>query len=319
GSRKFDPIEKKYQDVIELRLGNEVGDNENIKAVFRPATLNNEVKQVFKPGNEVKITGIGREGSNSGKKKTRKVKPYIEVISYQHKKRRKGLEDFSTAEIQNVKDKVEDFGEPFYRFAHSLAPHVKDAEVAKEVIAASLIGSPEIENRTDGRIHSMILSNPGLGKTDLQTYVEETFQNTYFSDGGNATGVGLTGTVEEVNGQWTLKAGKLVYAHKGVLSIDEFDKMDKEDAARINTAMVNPTFTIDKAGINASLQGQATVIATGNFEEYLDDKDMQAIKDYLPDHVASVMDRFDLKYALKSTNSEAVKDEILGLNGDDNP
>lgn len=313
GSKKFNLIEKEFENVIELRLGNQEGHNEYVKAVFRTDEIREEVNKVLKPGNQVKITGIGREEVRTHKgKKSKKVDPVLEIIDFTQQDRNKDLEDFKKEKVDQVKAKVDLLDNPFESFARSLAPHVVDADMAKKVFAAGLLGGPETEHRSDGRIHILNLSEPGLGKSDIQKFCKKTFANYYRADGRNATGVALTATVEQENGQYMLKAGKLVYANEGVLGLDEFDKMEPEEASRLNEAMTSKTFPVDKASINAELPGAATIIATGNFKQDSLDE-FTRMSEQLPEHTASLMDRFDLVHAqTPPENQEAVQDAMLG-------
>ncbi|EHK00828.1 MCM family protein, partial [Candidatus Haloredivivus sp. G17] len=57
--------------------------------------------------------------------------------------------------------------------------------------------------------------------------------------GKSSTGAGLTASVvkEESTGEFSLEAGAVVLAHKGMAAIDEIDKMSVEDRSSLHEAM----------------------------------------------------------------------------------
>ncbi|CAG8849315.1 4286_t:CDS:2, partial [Racocetra persica] len=117
----------------------------------------------------------------------------------------------------------------------SIAPSIFGHDDIKRAIALSLFGGVpkniQDKHRLRGDINILMLGDPGTAKSQFLKYVEKTAHRAVFTTGQGASAVGLTASVRKdpITREWTLEAGALVLADKGVCLIDEFDKMNDAD------------------------------------------------------------------------------------------
>ncbi|HJW96981.1 MAG TPA: LAGLIDADG family homing endonuclease [archaeon] len=124
---------------------------------------------------------------------------------------------------------------------------------------------------------------------------------------------------EQFMGGWVLEAGALVLANKGLLSIDEFEKMSIEDQVAMHEGLEQGTVSIAKASIIATLPAKTSVLAGGNPKFSRFDPYMAIAKQItIPD---TLLSRFDLKFALRdvpdSETDKLLVDHILKSRHDD--
>lgn len=156
------------------------------------------------------------------------------------------------------------------RIFASIAPSIYGHKKTKRALALSLFGgeakNPGDKHRVRGDINVLLCGDPGTAKSQFLKYLTKIAPRAVFTTGQGASAVGLTAFVQKspVTREWTLEAGALVLADRGVCMIDEFDKMSDQDRTSIHEAMEQQSISISKAGIVASLQARCAVIAASN-------------------------------------------------------
>lgn len=185
----------------------------------------------------------------------------------------------------------------------SMVPSIFGHEKIKEALLLQMMGGVRKQRKdgivTRGDIHILLCGDPGCGKSQMIKRIEKVAPKARYVTGKGASGTGLSATVvkDEFLQGWSLEAGALVLANKGVCCIDELDKMSTEDAWSMHEALEQQQITISKANIQASLRCETTVLAAANpkwgrFDPY----DTVANQINLP---PTLINRFDLIFPVK--------------------
>lgn len=326
GSKRFEPIDREFLDVIVFKLSPSSRENQTLLCRYEPENIEEAVK-IFRPGSKIEVSGIMRDQPENNNSK--RVDLYLEVMNFERKEKEFDVERVDSEEFDEVRDIVTEidqgdrFDHPFDALSQSIAPHIAGLETAKDVVTASLVGASNHESMENhvkhDRIHSMIVGNPGIGKTEVMESALESMPKSVVVNGTQASGVGLTATVEkEESDNFALKAGRIVQADKGYMGLNELDKIGEGEEGKLNQALQKGYFTLDKASQNAELPARTTVIATANYKDEVEEG--YNLKANMPDIDSSFRDRFGLEYYIHpDSQSDDAADLIFGLDEGDDP
>uniref|UniRef100_A0A452UHJ4 DNA replication licensing factor MCM2 n=1 Tax=Ursus maritimus TaxID=29073 RepID=A0A452UHJ4_URSMA len=268
------------------------------------------------PGDEIELTGIYHNNYDGSLNTANGFPVFATVILANHvakKDNKVAVGELTDEDVKMITSlsKDQQIGEKIFA---SIAPSIYGHEDIKRGLALALFGgepkNPGGKHKVRGDINVLLCGDPGTAKSQFLKYVEKVSSRAIFTTGQGASAVGLTAYVQRhpVSREWTLEAGALVLADRGVCLIDEFDKMNDQDRTSIHEAMEQQSISISKAGIVTSLQARCTIIAAANPIGGRYDPSLTFSENV--DLTEPIISRFDVLCVVRDT-VDPVQDEML--------
>lgn len=158
----------------------------------------------------------------------------------------------------------------YAKLSGSIAPSIYGYEKIREALALQLLGGVRKE-KSDGTfargdMHVLLVGDPGVAKSVMLKFISAIAPKGRYISGRQATGAGLTAVVvrDEFLRGWSIEAGAMVLAHKGIACIDELEDMRPEDRSSMHEALEQQTISVSKANVQSTLKAETSVLAAAN-------------------------------------------------------
>ncbi|KAG5469200.1 hypothetical protein LSCM4_02598 [Leishmania orientalis] len=262
-----------------------------------------------KPGDRVLLVGVYMPYTTSDTKSFQSIVLVNHVVSTQ-------AFTFLSHPIPSIEDRLVRFAQKcseqlgprgvMETLSKAVAPTIYGMAAAKQAILLMMVGGVERKSHNShvrGDINILLVGEPSTAKSQLLRFVLGIAPLALSTTGKGSSGVGLTAAVatDSYTGERSLSAGAMVLADRGILCIDEFDKMGPQDRVAMHEAMEQQTVTIAKAGIHASLNARCSVLAAANpIYGFYSVHHRLAFNVGLPE---SLLSRFDLTFIILDQHS----------------
>lgn len=197
------------------------------------AILDDDLVDACKAGDRIQIMGIFRAmPSKQGGVTTGVFKTVLLANNVRSLEKDTKSPTLTSTDIRNINKIARAQKEhPFKLLSRSLAQSIYGNDEIKQGLLCLLLGGEEKNLKRGGHIRGdvniLMVGDPSCGKSQMLRFIQNISAHCLTTTGRGSSGVGLTAavTTDQDTGERALEAGAMVLADRGIVCIDEFDKM----------------------------------------------------------------------------------------------
>jgi DNA replicative helicase MCM subunit Mcm2 (Cdc46/Mcm family) len=248
--------EAKDAKSIEIEDIEKLDENERLDVILYGDMVSSVIA-----GEVVKITGNMRiEDKKENARSKRKFNIlHATFIEYVNRKEilitKDDIKNFHRfAELPNLIDRV------VLMFSPDIVGHIEE----KKGILRSIVGGIDRGKKSNGRVHTFLVGDPGTAKSMLTRESTEIKPNSRYVSAPHASTKTLTAIVEKENDSIVRRLGAIPLSSRAICGINEITSFPLEDQSRLLDVLEEGKFPLDKHGRHYDIPSPTTIIATAN-------------------------------------------------------
>ncbi len=270
GFKLIDKIQENSQDIVLEENQDEIGDRspKRVRVRLLDNLCDKEMNGIVKDGNKIEIIGVVEAIPIKKDSIVKEELSYFRVNALQVDSLENEFdEDISEEDEKEIMEIS--VNNPLKQLADSLNPGIIGREMEKKALVLCSIGAHQKKTkkgRDRGRINMMLIGDASTGKTQLLQAICKKHYKAIYRGCERMTEAGLVGGADkdELTKTWGIKAGVLPKGNKGLIALDEMDKMPENIQKLLHTPMESGIVSLNFIGNSVNLNSDNIIISGAN-------------------------------------------------------